>query len=82
MFEKEFQEWFEINKKWLYSSNHLQTAYSAWCAGIKFAAQQSTQNQGEREEKIEEIGQDVCIDCGKPYWQHFEAGGKYFCKHN
>ncbi len=43
MFEKEFREWFESNKKWLYSSDHLQAAYFAWCAGVKQqqAAQQS-----------------------------------------
>ena len=35
MFEKEFQEWFELNKKWLYSMDHMQAAYSAWCAGVK-----------------------------------------------
>ena len=35
MFEKEFQEWFELNKKWLYSMDHVQAAYSAWCAGVK-----------------------------------------------
>ncbi len=35
MFEKEFREWFEINKKWLFSSDPLQAAYFAWCAGIK-----------------------------------------------
>jgi len=35
MFEKEFREWFESNKKWLFSSDHLQAAYFAWCAGIQ-----------------------------------------------
>lgn len=35
MFEKEFQEWFECNKKWLYSSDHMQAAYHAWCAGVQ-----------------------------------------------
>jgi len=45
MFEKEFREWFESNKKWLFSSDHLQAAYFAWCAGVQQqqAAQQSVQ---------------------------------------
>lgn len=35
MFQKEFHEWFEINKKWLYSGDYIQNAYTAWCAGVK-----------------------------------------------
>lgn len=35
MFDKDFQEWFEANKKWLYSSDTLQAAYHAWCAGVR-----------------------------------------------
>lgn len=52
MFEKEFQEWFELNKKWLYSMDHVQAAYSAWCAGVK--------QQQAVEQPLAPDGADVC----------------------
>lgn len=52
MFEKEFQEWFELNKKWLYSMDHMQAAYSAWCAGVK------------QQQAVEQtLAPDVCSAC-------------------
>jgi hypothetical protein len=62
MFEKEFQEWFERNKKWLYSSDHMQAAYHAWCAGIQQqnAAQHSLHADGFAE--LEASGK--CSKCG------------------
>ena len=56
MFEKEFQEWFELNKKWLYSMDHVQAAYSAWCAGVK--------QQQAVEQPLAPDGAGVCAKCG------------------
>jgi len=58
MFEKEFQEWFERNKKWLYSSDHLQAAYHAWCAGI--------QQQQAAQQSVQPTDGSLCKDCGHP----------------
>lgn len=55
MLAKEFQAWFEINKNWLYSSDSLQVAYSAWCAGIQ-------QYQVAEQSKQEKRG---CPECGE-----------------
>lgn len=56
MFEKEFQEWFELNKKWLYSMDHMQAAYSAWCAGVK------------QQQAVEQtLAPDACPECGEEY---------------
>ncbi len=55
MFEKEFQEWFERNKKWLYSSDHMQAAYHAWCAGV--------QQQQAAQQPLALDGVEVCPIC-------------------
>ena len=71
MYEKEFQEWFERNKKWLYSSDHMQAAYHAWSAGVlhQHAVQQSVQVDGAcacPDNGNLQINSDfVCAVCGK-----------------
>ena len=67
MFEKEFQEWFELNKKWLYSMDHMQAAYSAWCAGAK--------QQQAVEHSVHTDAANVCGECGEPF--EFCAMGHY-----
>lgn len=71
MFEKEFQEWFELNKKWLYSMDHVQAAYSAWCAGVKQqqAVEQPLAPDGAKwcENCVLPPDDDgYCIRCGEP----------------
>jgi len=73
MFEKEFQEWFELNKKWLYSMDHVQAAYSAWCAGVKQqqAVEQPLAPDGEThlcggEYYTDKVLGEVCCRCQAP----------------
>ena len=63
MLEKEYLEWFDKNKKFIYSMDYNQAAYFAWCAGIR--AQKENQKNA------------LCEICSRSEYAHSEKGHNF-----